>query len=532
MKRIIIRSLSFSIILLVLFNIVSEILKKPKNSQWDTSGLEYTNKYPGLFDVVFSGTSITIMNVSSEELYTEYGIAAVTLGEPEQPMFLTYYTLLEALNYQSPKVVFLDINSLFYSESMLRNKINDYEHYYLHFSLDSIRNPIIKYEAFQAAKELKPDLDIFNYFSSIYYNHSNWEELGKTNFIRKSGKQVMNGYFMSFTIAEGLAKLRDSIDIDYAENVNEEELLDFNKTYLMKIVELCKEKNVQLVFLRGGGIDTALTSEKYNTINKIAIDNDIPFIDMLQHDKEMGFDWRFDASDGNHFNIMGAKKWTDYLGDYLINNYRFEDRRDDSRYKFLEEEVDRYQNALAVMQTKIDLLSAINFEQYLNALKAVDTSKNTIFISVSDDASKNLSKKDCDKLSELGLTYNLMDKFRYSYLAVLDNHTSRDLLEDCGVTLDGELDNGSRYQLSSGGYSSGVLASIRVDGLELIQGGRGINIVVYNKEYGEVLSSVYFDTFLYENPPTMRRINVDIVQEQYETSANVWSSVDDVLVQD
>ena len=100
---------------------------------------------------------MAVINISNEELYLNYGISSMTLGEPEQPLFLTYYTLKEALNYQNPKVVLFDIQSLFYSEQFIKEKFLSDERHYIHFSLDGMRNIKIKKMALEEAKKYKTE---------------------------------------------------------------------------------------------------------------------------------------------------------------------------------------------------------------------------------------------------------------------------------------------------------------------------------------------------------------------------------------
>lgn len=500
------------------------ILKRPKNEQWDASGLKYAHDNPDFYDVIFCGTSIAVMNVSSEELYSKYGIASVTLGEPEQPVYLSYYTLKDALEDQSPQVVFYDINALFYSIEMLKNRLDSDEYYYLHLSVDGIKDYKTKYEAVQVAKTLKPSIDIISYFSSLYNNHSNWENVNKPNFIRKSGKMVMNGNLMSFDIADGLTDLRNSINTSYDSTVSANRMVEFNKKYLLKIIELCKEKSVDLVLLRGAGVNTYLSNADYNMVDAIAKEYNLPFIDISQCEDEVGIDWNVDSTDGNHHNIVGAKKWTDYLGEYLISNYQITDKRDNLEYDYFENEKQRYEEALEIMETKIALLSATSFGNYLNELKKIDTNDNAIFISISDDATESLLDEEIKQMSELGIESDLKDKFRYSFAAVIDNNHVEEMMKKGKVSLEGTLENDINYSIVSGGYLSGTAASISLNGQNVIQGGRGFNIVVYNKKYGEILSNVYFDTFANVNPQASRRS--ELVQTQYETGVNQWRAIE------
>ena len=62
-----------------------------------------------------------------------------------------------------------------------------------------------------------------------------------------------------------------------------------------------------------------------------------------------------------------------------------------------------------------------------------------------------------------------------------------------GGTKAGILDSGAEFEISSGGALSDVGSSIKINGIEYAQNGRGINIVVYDKKTDEILSSVYFE---------------------------------------
>ena len=65
-------------------------------------------------DVLFFGTSHMVSGISPMEIYEKNGIVSYNLGTSCQPIQGTYYLLKEALKYQSPKVIVLDVSNLFY----------------------------------------------------------------------------------------------------------------------------------------------------------------------------------------------------------------------------------------------------------------------------------------------------------------------------------------------------------------------------------------------------------------------------------
>ena len=67
-------------------------------------------------DVLVLGTSHAGMNTSTKTWWDEYGIAGYRFWGSIQPIWNSYYYLLDALKTQSPKVVVLDAHSLTFQQ--------------------------------------------------------------------------------------------------------------------------------------------------------------------------------------------------------------------------------------------------------------------------------------------------------------------------------------------------------------------------------------------------------------------------------
>ena len=52
---------------------------------------------------------------------------------------------------------------------------------------------------------------------------------------------------------------------------------------------------------------------------------------------EVAIDLQTDFRDADHLNYLGAKKATDYMIDYLKDNYQLADHRGDQKYRLWEE---------------------------------------------------------------------------------------------------------------------------------------------------------------------------------------------------
>lgn len=130
--------------------------------------------------------------------------------------------------------------------------------------------------------------------------------------------------------------------------------------------------------------------------------------------------------------------------------------------------------------------------EYLCSLK---DRQYTIFISVKDDASKNLTSTIINDLKSLGISTDLRDYFRYSYCAVIAPDGVLEKLSNELIRLEGTVD-GIEYSVVSAGFESGSKSSIILNGDEYSKNCRGLNIVVL--ENGKPVESIAFDTYTLE----------------------------------
>ena len=72
---------------------------------------------------------------------------------------------------------------------------------------------------------------------------------------------------------------------------------------------------------------------RHNSIAAYAKEHDLEYLDMNLKLEEVGTDWATDSLDkGDHLNLSGAKKVSQYLGEYLSTRYDLPDQRNEKRY--------------------------------------------------------------------------------------------------------------------------------------------------------------------------------------------------------
>ena len=69
----------------------------------------------------------------------------------------------------------------------------------------------------------------------------------------------------------------------------------------------------------------------------------VPYLDFNLLEKELGINWKTDTMDGgDHLNMNGAKKVTEYLGAYLKKNYVLSDYRENQMYQYWHRDWKKY----------------------------------------------------------------------------------------------------------------------------------------------------------------------------------------------
>ena len=107
----------------------------------------------------------------------------------------------------------------------------------------------------------------------------------------------------------------------------------FNRMRLDDFREVCAENDMQILFIEIPTL-TSWSEAKSKAITKYTDKYGINYIDLNQHIEEMGLDWDTDSRDnGDHLNYYGAKKTTEYLCKYIMENYELPNHKGDEKYQ-------------------------------------------------------------------------------------------------------------------------------------------------------------------------------------------------------
>ena len=470
-------------------------------------------------DVFFIGNSHMEFSSSPMLIYEDYGIVSYNIATLSQTPIISRYFVSEIFaNGYKPKAIIYDVGNLFSDNN------DEYRYRYI------VDNPYSKNKISLITDYIrKQDLTLdentnkISWIFPLYKYHSRWQELNLDDFMRVYNKNYFTqGFYINpYTLSacsdmesiDYTAQLTldnqkkkkyfsDGIqiyDIDYCkielnnDNYYDIDIPEDNIMCLEDIHRLCDENNCKLILVKvpvmcsTGSYKSAWTHMRYETIKKIALDRQIPFID-LQFDEYIGIDWKHDTCDiGAHLNLLGAEKVSLFLGKMLANDYGIPSRRlrDYDKKDLL------YRKAVSIARIEL----AYTLSDYVDSIKH-SNNDFIVLISVKDDMRTCLSDDDIRALKQLNLKSDFFNmEYNDSFIAIIDNNN---VIYEATSNREQEYENlfdFGKISISSAGYLDGNLSSIIVNGTEYSMNQRGINIVVLDKETGLIVDSSNCDTW-------------------------------------
>ena len=192
---------------------------------------------------------------------------------------------------------------------------------YNRMSLEGMRWSPTKVKAiFASMKEGEHFLD---YLFPILRYHTRWSQLESTDveYLFDTKPVSFNGYYMRVDAkpAENVPTGKPLADYSFGENAWK---------YLDKMVELCREKGVELVLIKAPSLYPYWYPQWEEQVEAYAEEKGLPYINFLEIQEQTGIDYRTDTYDGGlHMNLSGAEKLSRWLGTWLMENTSLTDRR-------------------------------------------------------------------------------------------------------------------------------------------------------------------------------------------------------------
>ncbi len=283
---------------------MTNLYRQPKNS----------------IDVLAVGTSQAYAGINTNVLWEEYGIASYNLCSAEQPFWVSYYQIREALKTQHPKVILLDAKPSTYDRDYSkRGRVI--------LSTYGIRGLENRIGAIRACVE--EDEDAVGFILGYPEIHSNYEKLEANDFVfpPDNGGRGVNwkGYIESDQVEKH--QKPSLVWNSVKRNMNERE-----EEYARKIFELCRDEGITVMLIGLPNPDYANSHMYYNSLWAIAEEYGVTGINY--NDPNLRYQLRYssDFADWQHLNVKGSVTFSRKLGSDLAELYDLPDHRGDPYY--------------------------------------------------------------------------------------------------------------------------------------------------------------------------------------------------------
>ena len=174
----------------------------------------------------------------------------------------------------------------------------------------------------------RTDVDVESYYFDLMKYHTNYEALSdEEQWKYLDLKSIYN-------VDKGFEPNEDHIPFEKPEICEHRaELSERQSAVLEELLDYCDNENLQTLFICNPIILKEADCEVLNTIGDRIEERGYPFVNFNRYYDEMGLDFETDFGDVNHVNYLGARKYTDYLAEYISSHYDLPDHRDDPAYE-------------------------------------------------------------------------------------------------------------------------------------------------------------------------------------------------------
>lgn len=262
-------------------------------------------------EVIAYGSSHAWKGLETMEMYREYGIGAYNYGCNWQHINTTSLFIHDSLRTQSPKVLLIET---FRVSTLLEDTDIVGEVFYTREIPNSEAKEVYLEQCFEGESGR-----YLSYHVPLFAFHENWSELKPESFMKNCASEDYLST-MGFDESDEVVPIQlENLEVPEQKGISDEA-----EAVLDGIVEICKEKGIEIIFYTVPYEGSYKYSEK---IKEYATENDCVYINFFEKVEEIGLDCNTDFQDKGHLNTSGARKIANYLGRYIAENYDVADMR-------------------------------------------------------------------------------------------------------------------------------------------------------------------------------------------------------------
>ena len=291
----------------------------------------FTREKRGSLDAVFIGSSNVHAFWQPMLGWTQHGIASYNYSFDSVPIGAIKYLIKEARKTQPDALYVITLNT--YKRKTLKDSIEGIHRVSDYMPLSRNKIDMINFLADTSRLTREERLELF--FPIIRF-HSRWDDLQSWSLGASYDdyKSSMNERFF----------LRDIVDLSdsYALFDTRSDLPEDTLGAFVDLLDYLDGNQVNALFIK---VPQALIKQhqgRLNLLEDILGERGYPCLDMLEAYREIGLDTRLDFYNEFHTNLHGSLKVTEYISNYLVENYHFDDKRGQDGWKSWDELIEPY----------------------------------------------------------------------------------------------------------------------------------------------------------------------------------------------
>ncbi|MCR5041602.1 MAG: hypothetical protein K6C36_05800 [Clostridia bacterium] len=323
-KNQLIRLICFSLCVLTVVCFLCHVFHYDK-ARMRNPVLTYAKLEKNTIDTVLIGTSGIHCSYIPGRAYDKYGITTYNCTIDGMRAWGVLPMMKYVLRYQKPQLMIMDMRPFIDSGDSTYNEqrsryFNEIFPVFSYFRFIGV-NQSLKY--LSQLDENTGRFDMSYLFNVVRY-HDMWQDTLSFSVLKNS-----YAYTFGFRLNKGELSTKTIPESAYSDE--RLDLLWYSEECLDEVIEYAEKKGVQLLFINTPMTITEERAKRMNTIHDKLDSFGIPYIDFCTKsgEEQYHFDKSEDFRDKSHTNYTGAKKVTDIVAQYVLDNYDVPDRSND-----------------------------------------------------------------------------------------------------------------------------------------------------------------------------------------------------------
>lgn len=264
-------------------------------------------------DVALVGSSEVYNDFNSPLAYEKYGFTSYPIGTPSQNGFFIKYQIKEVLQYQTPKLFVIEVNGFLGDDTISDAQIRSVS-----------ENMKLSSNKISLLDEVDCKDDLYTYYFPFFKYHNDISVVGGIYAFNNRVSLFQTGYSRLKGNYTGVYSNVPQNAINAFGSNERTKLTEKNESRLRELINYIKDNELNVLFVRCPRITTETRIEsigRSNTVGDIIRENGLDYLNYVTELDSSAIFNENDYYNSEHLNVLGQKKFTEHLGEILVDKY-------------------------------------------------------------------------------------------------------------------------------------------------------------------------------------------------------------------